>query len=549
MEKAKKLEKKDGFMKGVLALMVSQALIKMLGLVSKVFLTNKEGFGDVGNGIYGSGYQIYAMLLTISSIGVPNAIAKLISEKVAVEDYKGAHRIFKIALLTFALIGFTGTLILFLGANAIANAIDVPEAAISLMVLSPSITFVTIASVLRGYFNGLDKVSVTAKSQSLEQVFKTVITIAAVEFIGIGTNLNTTLMAAGANLATTLSVVLSFLYILMYYRTFRKIVLPKIKATVNTNHERVKKIVRNILIVSIPITLSAIMSTLSKIVDIVTVVKGLKTFLPDVAAKAQYGMLSGKVDTLATLPLSFNIAFATALVPSVAGLMAKKDAQTAGKRISLSLLITMIIGLPCTFGMIVFADPILHLLFPNAPDGAFLLQIFSWTIIFAVLMQTTNGALQGLGKIKVPAITSFIGVMLKLILNLILVPNPSIGVNGAAIASVVNNFFAFFLSFIILRKTIKLRLNFMKFIVKPLIATVAMCVCSYFIYTVLLGIISSKIAIIIGILVAVLIYLIMVVILKIFDEEEIVMIPFGVKIYKILQKLGIYGKEKNKENA
>lgn len=543
MEKAKKLEKKDGFMKGVLALMFSQVLIKILGLISKIFLTNKEGFGDVGNGIYGSGYQIYAMLLTISSIGVPNAISKLISEKVAVDDYKGAHRIFRVALVTFGLIGLTGTLILFFGAGAIANAIEVPEATLSLQVLSPSITFVTVASVLRGYFNGLDKVSVTAKSQSLEQVFKTLITILAVEFIGMGTGLNTTLMAAGANLATTLSVLLSFLYILMYYRNFRKIVIPKIKETTNYKYDRVKRIVKNILIVSIPITLSAIMSTLSKVVDIVTVVKGLKTFLPDTLAKAQYGILSGKVDTLATLPLSFNIAFATALVPSVAGLMAKGDTKTSGKRISLSLLITMIIGLPCTFGMMVFAQPILNLLFPNAPDGGFLLQIFSLTIIFAVLMQTTNGALQGLGRIIVPAITSFIGVMLKLILNLILVPNPSFGVNGAAIASVINNFVAFFLSFMILRKTIKLNLNFVKFILKPIIATFAMCVCSYYLYTILIGIISAKLATILAIVIAVIIYVVMLVILKIFDEDEITMMPYGTKIYKILKRLGIYGKE------
>jgi len=546
MEKTKKLEKKDGFMKGVLALMLSQVLIKLLGLISKIFLTNKEGFGDVGNGIYGSGYQIYAMLLTISSIGVPNAISKLISEKVAVYDYKGAHRIFRISLATFGLIGLIGTLILFFGAGAIANAIEVPEAMLSLQVLSPSITFVTVAAVLRGYFNGLDKVSVTAKSQSLEQVFKTLITILAVEFIGMGTGLNTTLMAAGANLATTLSVLLSFLYILMYYRSFRKIVIPKIKETTNYKYDRVKKVVKNILIVSIPITLSAIMSTLSKVVDIVTVVKGLKTFLPDAVAKAQYGILSGKVDTLATLPLSFNIAFATALVPSVSGLLAKGDKQTAGKRISLSLLITMIIGLPCTFGMMVFADPILNLLFPNAPEGGFLLQIFSLTIIFAVLMQTTNGALQGLGRIMVPAITSFIGVMLKLILNIVLVQNPNFGVNGAAIASVVNNFFAFFLSFIVLRKTIKLNLNFTKFILKPVIATIAMCVCSYYLYTILIGgIISAKLATILAIIIAVIIYVVMVVILKIFDEDEITMIPYGTKIYKILKRLGIYGKQAN----
>lgn len=541
MNKIKKIEKKDGFMLGVLSLMLSQAVIKLLGLISKIFLTNKEGFGDIGNGIYGSGYQIYAMLLTISSIGVPNAIAKLISEKIAIDDYKGAHRIFKIALLTFGLIGFAGTMILFLGASAIANAIDVPEAMLSLQVLSPSITFVTIASVIRGYFNGLDKVSVTAKAQALEQVFKTTITIAAVELIGIGTNLNTTLMAAGANLATTLSVLLSFIYILAYYKNFKAIIDPKIKQRLNYNPERIKKIVRRILVVSIPITLSAIMSTLSKIVDIVTVVKGLKKFLPDSVAKAQYGILSGKVDTLATLPLSFNIAFATALVPSVSALITKNDSRTASKRISFSLLTTMIIGLPCTFGMIVFAQPILNLLFPNATEGGFLLQIFSLTIIFAVLMQTTNGALQGLGRIMVPAITSFIGVMLKLIFNLILVPNPNFGVNGAAIASVINNFFAFFLSFMVLRKSIKLELNFKKFILKPVTATLAMCVCSYFIYTLLVGI-SAKIATIIGLISAVIVYVLMVVILKIFTKEELLMIPYGQKVIKILKSIGIYEK-------
>ena len=107
----------------------------------------------------------------------------------------------------------------------------------------------------------------------------------------------------------------------------------------------------------------------------------------------------------------------------------------------------------------------------------------------------------------------------------------------------INNFVAFFLSFIILRKSIKLNLNFTKFILKPVIATIAMCACSYYIYTILLGIISAKIATIIALGIAVLIYVVMVVILKIFDEDEITMIPYGTKIYKILKKLGIYGKE------
>ena len=178
MEKAKKLEKKDGFMKGVMALMFSQVLIKMLGLISKIYLTNKEGFGDKGNAIYSSGFQIYALLLTFSSTGVPNAIAKLVSERVAIGDNKGAHRIFKIAFFTFAFFGLIGTILLFVGAETIATKwLEIPEAKYCLVMLSPSIFFVSITSVLRGYFNGRQNLSVTAKSQTIEQIFKTVFTI------------------------------------------------------------------------------------------------------------------------------------------------------------------------------------------------------------------------------------------------------------------------------------------------------------------------------------------------------------------------------------
>ena len=104
-EKEKINNKQESFMKGVLILMISQIFIKLLGLVYKLYLTNKEGFGDVGNAIYSSGYQIYALLLTISSVGVPNAISKLVSEKLAVGDERSAYRIFKIAFLIFAIIG------------------------------------------------------------------------------------------------------------------------------------------------------------------------------------------------------------------------------------------------------------------------------------------------------------------------------------------------------------------------------------------------------------------------------------------------------------
>ena len=121
--------KKESFMQSVAILMVSQILIKILGLIYKLYLTNKEGFGDKGNAIYSSGFQIYALFLTIASIGIPNSVAKLVSERIALADYKGAHRIFKIALLFFSIFGFLCSSILFLGARRIAvDFLQIPEA-------------------------------------------------------------------------------------------------------------------------------------------------------------------------------------------------------------------------------------------------------------------------------------------------------------------------------------------------------------------------------------------------------------------------------------
>ena len=183
-EKKKKGFKKESFMQGVMTLMISQVLIKLLGLIYTLYLTNREGFGDKGNAIYASGYQIYALLLTISSIGVPNAISKIISEKIAIGDHKGANRVFKVAFVTFAIVGLVGTLLLFFGANVIANHwLEIPEAEMTLVALSPAIFFVATSSVMRGYFYGRKSLKPTANAQTLEQVFKTVLTKLVVCFI------------------------------------------------------------------------------------------------------------------------------------------------------------------------------------------------------------------------------------------------------------------------------------------------------------------------------------------------------------------------------
>lgn len=539
--KRKKL-KKESFMKSVVVLMISQVFVKALGLVYKLYLTNKEGFGDKGNAIYSSGFQIYALLLTISAMGVPNALSKLISERVAVGDHRGAHRVFKIALITFSVIGFGCSMILFLGSNTISNTfLQIPEAEMALVALSPSIFFVSVIAVIKGYFNGRENITVTARSQSLEQVFKTVFTIIIVNSLSIITGMDTVIMAAGANLATSLSACACFIYLVNYYRTIRPIIASEIKSTVNYKPTRIRKTIKQIFFVSIPMSLSSIFGALNRNIDSMTVVRGLKNFMSEEAAKIQYGILSGKVETLVTIPMSFNMAFATALVPAMSKATAKGDIKTVEKRIKFSILVSILIGLPCMVGMILYAKQILLLLFPNAASGEFIYQISCLGIIFILIEQTVGAALHGIGKVFIPAIALAIGGIIKLILNLSLVPiNNEIfllgGTAGAALSSVICHAVVLTIELLVLKKQLKLKFEKRKFIIKPLIAVLTMAISSKLLYSFLLNMLNQNLTLIISIILSIIIYFIMIIILRTFSKSEICMIPYGSKFLKKFQK-------------
>ena len=297
----------NDFTKGIVSLIISQVLIKIFGVIYSIYITNKTGFGDEGNAIYMSGYQIYALLLTMSSIGVPNAIAKLISEKKSQKDYINRERIFKIALLIFSIVGVLGTIILFSLSGVIAQKIiGIPESQLSLMVLAPAIFFVSVNSVIRGYFNGINKINITAKTQFIEQVLKSFFTIILVEIISKFSNNNTEIMAATANFATTIATFLSLIYISEEYLKQKNVYEDKIFY----QKERILYIIKRVLIISIPMTLNAILSSLGKNIDSMTIVRILKDLIGEEEAIKKYGIISSKIDILVTMPLAFNASIA-----------------------------------------------------------------------------------------------------------------------------------------------------------------------------------------------------------------------------------------------
>lgn len=527
---------KQGFMQGVLILMISQFIIKVTGLVYKIYLTNKEGFADTGNAIFSAGFQIYTLFLAVSSIGVPNAIAQLISAKVAVGDNKGAYRIFKVAISIFGLIGFIGTTILFFYSRKIANEyLGIPEAEMTMMALAPSVFIVAISSVLRGYFNGREKISATANSQSIEQILKTIFTIIMVEIVSNISRKNTTIMVSVAAATTTIATFFSFIYLYITYQKNKREIWKDVITSTFKEKESIMRIVKSILSLSLPMAFTSLLGAANRTIDAVTVVNTISKFMPVEEAKMQYGILTGKVESLVVLPYSFNIAFATTLIPTISASKAIGEMDIAIKRINFSILLTILISLPCTAVFLVFAEQVLKLLFPNAYLGKTMLQMCSLSIVFVSLTQTMGGVLQGLKKVKEPAIAIAVGSIVKLILNVVWLPIEILNINGAIISTIISHITIFTLTFYFLKKHIKINFDINKMVIKPIISTSFMIISSWVLYKNLHIFSSQNFTLIISLLIGMIVYLISIIILKTLSEEEIYMLPYINKKYRSMK--------------
>ncbi len=510
--------KLNDFVNGIVSLVISQILIKLFGVIYSVYLTNKTGFGDEGNAIYMSGYQIYALLLTVSSIGVPNAISRLIAEKTGQKDVINRERIFLIAIFLFAIVGIIGTIFLYLFSEFFSSKIlEIPKADLSLKVLSPAIFCVSISSVVRGFFNGINRIKITAKVQFIEQVLKSFLTIILVEIASKYSNNNCEIMAAVANLATTIATFISMIYILKEYSKITNIYETKVYFP----RERIIYIIRNILVISMPMTLNAILSSLGKNIDSITIVKILKKIIGEEEAIKKYGIISSKIDILVSMPLSFNASISTALIPEITKLKSRNDIQELVRKIKFSILITLIIGIPYCFGIYYYSNDILNILFPNASEGAILLKLSASGIIFSMLAQTINAILQALGNNKVPVFASIIGIIFKLLSNIYLMKIDGVYEKGAIIGNIVSSIISFLIVYYSLRKIIKLDFKIFQISFKPIFGSCIMIILSLFIKkNILQNYINGNCLGLISIVIAVIIYVFLVFFMKFLKKEE-----------------------------
>ncbi len=527
--------KKQSFMNGVLVIMVSQILIKVFGFIYRVVLTNFPQFADEGNSYYGSGYQVYTLILAIATMGIPNTISKLVSEKMAIGDKRGAHRIFRTAMSLFTLIAIGFSLMLFFGSGFIANNIlSNPGVKYTLMALAPAIIFVAMSAVLRGYFVGMQNMMEYSKAQVIEQIVNSIFSIIFVVML-LGSTPE--IMAAGSTLATTVATSTAFLYLLMYYNKNKKDIWADIKKSEKFAITPKKQIIKKLISYVIPISFGSVVVALSGVIDVVTAMDGLQKFGYTIQqANEKFGILLGKVDILNAVPLSINVAFSVALVPFISAAMAKGKKKEAVEKVDTSLKISSVIAFPCAMGLFMLAEPIFLLLFPNASAGAPLLQVQCWTIVFAVLAQTLYGSLQGIGKLYVPGICLVIGAVIKYILNVTLIP--IYGEVIPALTTVIYNAIACILSFILLFYFLKERPSIYKLFIKPAFCTAIMAISIFLMgkLNTILGL-SNTIYTIMAILVAVIVYFFATILFGVLSENELKQLPFGQKIASFAKKL------------
>lgn len=550
--------KSKSFVSNVAIILAAQIIVKILGMVYRTVIINIDGFGDAGNGYYSAGFQIYTLLLALSSVGIPSAVSKLISESIALGHRDEAYKIFKTSLIIFSALGILLSAALFLLSAPIAShLLKMDGVKYTLAALSPSVFFVCVMSVFRGYFSGINKMEIMSISQVIEQILKSALTVIFV-LAAVGKSAET--MSAYANFATTAATVFAAVYLAVLYKKSQSLCPLPLKANAERDFAAVSK---KILAAAIPISLCSVISAVNRIIDTATLTRGIEAaFLQCIPAhgnaaaiinptyaelSAEAVRLSGilsKSDTLLNLPLSLNIALATVLVPSVSKSRARKDLAMIKKYINSSFLISAVLIMPCAAGYIAVAKPVYDLIYPNAPLGFELLQLGSISLVFTALNQTLTGALQGIGKMYAPARALITGSILKLLSNIILIRLPQINIYGACIGSIICQAAVFAIEFYSLSKAVPGCVSLKKTVIKPLIACITIGIAAYFIYRLSYGISLSNFKALAATLVfSVLFYSAAVMAIRIFSLSDFEKVPVFGKIINFFSKF-IYGIKK-----
>lgn len=524
-------------MQGATILAIAGIMCKILGGIFRIPLTNM--IGAEGQSYYGAAYPVYQLFYTIATAGFPVAISRMVSERVAKNDYINADKSYRIAMQTSVVVSIIAFAICCFGADQIADFVGNPGAAASIRAISIALLFTPFAASLRGYFQGLQIMTPSAVSQVAEQ-FVRVCAGLILAYMFFRTNLE--YAAAGATFGASAGMIAAMivLYIMYYrFRHQRRENAAQSAVIEETTRDRFRELVE----IVIPITIGSSIMPLMMTIDLAVIMRRLQATGWSLSmSKTLYGLISGYCDPLVNLPVIFIDAITISLIPAVTRAFTLKIKSDLDGNIMTGLKTMMIIAYPCAVGLIVLAGPILHLLYPTKPDEAEMaihtLQILSLGIVTLSVMRTLSASLQGIGKMTLPVINLGIGAVIKIVATYVLVGIPALNVNGAAIGTVIAYLTAALLNYRGLRKHADVDLDLGNIFIRPLWASLIMGAGAVGMYKLIFmlhpsNLIASGIAIIF----AVIVYFVMVFVTGAVSREELALVPKGETLYNIAVRM------------
>ena len=528
------------FVKGAALLSIAGLIVKILGAVYRIPLVGI--LGDEGISYYQTAYPVYTLLLTVATTGFPVAIAKMISERLALEDHYNAGRIFKLTSTIMVSFGLLTSSIMFLFAKKIAYFIKNPNAYYSLLSLAPALLVAPILSALRGYFQGRQNMLPTAVSQITEQVAR----------VGVGLYLAVALLdrglpfaAGGASFGGSAGSFVGVLTMLFFFYKNRQERKKELKASRHKEILPYKLLLKELLYIAVPITIGASIAPLMDSIDASIFPSRLMSAgFSLVEANKLHGNLKGMAQTLINFPLVFLGVIPMTLVPSIAEAAAIKDEHKLNVLTESGIKMASLLAIPATVGLFVLARPVIDLLYfsegeASRASAASLLQLASIQLIFLGTIMSASAILQGIGKPTLPAKNMLTGAVVKVILSYTLLGIRSINIYGMAISTIVCYAIAASLNLYGVSKHAGIQISFSRYYIRPLIISLVMGIFVYISYNLLMGILGPKLATLVAVLIGVLVYGVLLIISGTLTREDYLLLPKGEKLYSFLKGKGI----------
>lgn len=568
-----KNSKKDNFVLQAGILAAAGLISRIIGLLYRSPLA--AVLGDLGSGYYQAAYSIYTIVLLISSYSIPSAISKVIAQKLAVREYRNAHRIFICSVWYVLVIGGAASLFLFFGAGLFVDGNAIPV----LRMFAPTVFLYGLLGVLRGYFQAHKSMVQTSISQIMEQIANAVVSIGAaallIKLFAGGTSKDIVIDAQlkaqpvlygmvygaagakyyashettramygamGSAMGTGAGVLIGLLFMWGIYALNKNVIHKRIHRDRTTTVDSYQEISRTIVQVVTPFILSTAAYNLSTSLNSTMYLKLSQAVkkMDETTAYANYGVFSYKAVTICNIPVAFANAMASAMIPSVAQLVAQRDMNQARSKISMAVKSTMMIAIPSAVGLGVLARPITWLLFPQAGTidmASHLLTALAVTVIFFSLSTLSSSILQGIGKVNTPIYNAAIALVVQTAVLVSLLLLTDMDLYALVIANVVYSGLMCILNQLSVRKAIGYQQELLRTFLIPLLAAAFMGVSAWAVYDLLYLLTSSTIVSVLpAIVIGAGVYFIMLIAFRGVNEHELKSIPKGYLIVKAAKK-------------